>query len=159
MQYDRMFLQSVVMNESSVYIPNDMFNGDVEALNEIVWSTKLDKIFNQNKRNDPICCGSTSDLREAFSEYFQTERAEKPGANLTCFRSFVQATQRNKKRLFDQIMNLEAYGIVNFNDVIEFAYNQFEMFQNQSVSNQGAMCNSIIMILSDGDVSGDVESA
>uniref|UniRef100_A0A1I8IJG6 VWFA domain-containing protein n=1 Tax=Macrostomum lignano TaxID=282301 RepID=A0A1I8IJG6_9PLAT len=86
-------------------------------------------------------------------------RAEKPGANLTCFRSFVQATQRNKKRLFDQIMNLEAYGIVNFNDVIEFAYNQFEMFQNQSVSNQGAMCNSIIMILSDGDVSGDVESA
>ncbi|PAA90939.1 hypothetical protein BOX15_Mlig007739g1 [Macrostomum lignano] len=56
-------------------------------------------------------------------------------------------------------MNLEAYGIVNFNDVIEFAYNQFEMFQNQSVSNQGAMCNSIIMILSDGDVSGDVESA
>uniref|UniRef100_A0A1I8H4F8 VWFA domain-containing protein n=1 Tax=Macrostomum lignano TaxID=282301 RepID=A0A1I8H4F8_9PLAT len=229
MEYDRMFLQKVVKNQSSVHIPVETYKGDVKVLNDIYWSNELDKVFYSNKRKDPELLwqfygsqngifrmfpgmkwrqpkgkidvydvrrrpwsgsmhGQALDLTKlavvslintlgendfvAVAQYpgrqVTTDHTAKPHllrdavpeeskSNGTCFRSFVQATKRNKDRLFAQINDLSAYGIVNFYEAIDFAYSMFEEFYKAPVNNHGALCNSMIMIFTDGDVSDSMD--
>ncbi|CAH8848501.1 unnamed protein product [Trichobilharzia szidati] len=67
-----------------------------------------------------------------------------------CFSSFVQATKRNKLRLFYDLSTLKARGHSNFSTPLEFAY---EMFRNLAGSARGdrgrELRNKILVMMTD----------
>ncbi|XP_060063810.1 voltage-dependent calcium channel subunit alpha-2/delta-2-like [Ylistrum balloti] len=75
---------------------------------------------------------------------------------VSCFKTFVQANYRNKKLLGKAVDNLTAKGMANFKVGLNFAFEQFEKFEakfqdrNRSSAGEGADCNKMIMLLTDG---------
>ncbi|CAH8541169.1 unnamed protein product [Heterobilharzia americana] len=67
-----------------------------------------------------------------------------------CFNSFVQATKRNKLRLFHDMSTLKARGYSDFSGSLKFAY---EMFRNLTGSARGdrgkEMRNKILVLMTD----------
>ncbi|XP_021347654.1 voltage-dependent calcium channel subunit alpha-2/delta-2-like isoform X2 [Mizuhopecten yessoensis] len=75
---------------------------------------------------------------------------------VSCFKTFVQANYRNKKLLGKAVDALTANGMANFKVGLNFAFEQFEKFEdkfadmNRSSAGEGADCNKMIMLLTDG---------
>ncbi|XP_072026029.1 voltage-dependent calcium channel subunit alpha-2/delta-1-like [Amphiura filiformis] len=70
---------------------------------------------------------------------------------VSCFEGFVQANLRNKDKLKDAISKLNATGIANFHDALEYAFKEFDNFYNLERNlNQGANCHQAILIFTDG---------
>ncbi|XP_069101674.1 voltage-dependent calcium channel subunit alpha-2/delta-2-like isoform X2 [Argopecten irradians] len=76
---------------------------------------------------------------------------------VSCFKTFVQANYRNKKLLGKAVDDLTARGMANFKVGLNFAFEQFEKFEakfqgqnRSSAAGEGADCNKMIMLLTDG---------
>lgn len=53
LHYDNKFKKEVNFASSSVHIPVEIYDGNVEILNGLKWSSKLDKVFQENSENNP----------------------------------------------------------------------------------------------------------
>ncbi|XP_053376800.1 voltage-dependent calcium channel subunit alpha-2/delta-2-like [Mercenaria mercenaria] len=51
--YSERFKQKIIPNNSSVHIPVEIYDGDIEILNGLEWSAALDKVFIENYNKDP----------------------------------------------------------------------------------------------------------
>ncbi|XP_074660412.1 voltage-dependent calcium channel subunit alpha-2/delta-1-like [Tubulanus polymorphus] len=51
--YDERLEQNVIADTSSVHIPVEVFRGDVDIQNGLTWSARLDRVFHENRLNDP----------------------------------------------------------------------------------------------------------
>ncbi|XP_077987159.1 voltage-dependent calcium channel subunit alpha-2/delta-1-like [Glandiceps talaboti] len=72
---------------------------------------------------------------------------------ISCFETFVQANERNKNILKEQIKQLTDNGIARFDVGFTFAFEEFLKFEKSEpylTTNQGASCNKVIMVLTDG---------
>ncbi|XP_064633764.1 voltage-dependent calcium channel subunit alpha-2/delta-2-like isoform X2 [Lineus longissimus] len=69
---------------------------------------------------------------------------------ISCFDTFVQANHRNKQLLNVRIDSLAAGEMASYNKALEFAFKQFKKFRQTAVKGQGAQCNEVIMLLTDG---------
>ncbi|KAK6175495.1 hypothetical protein SNE40_013950 [Patella caerulea] len=52
LSYDDRFQQHVSFNVSSVHIPVEIYDGDIQILNGLKWSAALDEVFRQNYEED-----------------------------------------------------------------------------------------------------------
>ncbi|KAL3853325.1 hypothetical protein ACJMK2_016873, partial [Sinanodonta woodiana] len=69
---------------------------------------------------------------------------------VSCFKTFVQANYRNKEILSAKVDELLAKNQADYSAGFTFAFEQFEKFDNGSKNGQGANCNKLIMLLTDG---------
>ncbi|XP_070557409.1 voltage-dependent calcium channel subunit alpha-2/delta-2-like [Ptychodera flava] len=72
---------------------------------------------------------------------------------VSCFETFVQASERNKNVLKESIRELTDKGIANYHAGFTFAFEEFAAFvetESYNLKNQGASCNKVIMLLTDG---------
>ncbi|XP_023230933.1 voltage-dependent calcium channel subunit alpha-2/delta-1-like isoform X1 [Centruroides sculpturatus] len=53
LHYDSKFKKEISFAASSVHIPVEIYDGNVEILNGLRWSSNLDKVFQENSENDP----------------------------------------------------------------------------------------------------------
>ncbi|XP_052250046.1 voltage-dependent calcium channel subunit alpha-2/delta-2-like isoform X2 [Dreissena polymorpha] len=53
LEYSERFKQYIIPNMSSVHIPVEIYDGDVEILNGLKWTAALDEVFSRNVQNDP----------------------------------------------------------------------------------------------------------
>ncbi|CAL4125996.1 unnamed protein product, partial [Meganyctiphanes norvegica] len=69
-----------------------------------------------------------------------------------CTEPLVQATQANKKILFEAIDGLTDGGMASYMNALEFAYSAFKEFEEirDAEEGQGANCHKVIMMFSDG---------
>merc|ERR1719376_1533467 len=67
---------------------------------------------------------------------------------VSCFNTFVQANNRNKKILFEAVDKLEAHGMADFGTAFCWAFDQFEKFRK--IRHIGSNCTEMIMVLTDG---------
>ncbi|XP_067684840.1 voltage-dependent calcium channel subunit alpha-2/delta-2-like isoform X4 [Haliotis asinina] len=223
--YTERFEQKVNFSFSSVHIPVEIYDGDLEILNGLNWTAQLDKVFEENYRKDPEILwqyfGSQAGFMRTYPGSAWKERGEvdlydvrrqswytqgssspkdmmilidKSGSthgqalqlmkvavksildtlgendfvNIAAFSSdaqfvsrcfnhtpFVQATYRNKQKLSNDVNNLSANGMANFEVGLKFAFEQFEIFERNETSSDsdqqnGASCNKVIMLLTDG---------
>ncbi|XP_052779430.1 voltage-dependent calcium channel subunit alpha-2/delta-2-like isoform X2 [Mya arenaria] len=69
----------------------------------------------------------------------------------SCFGDrFVQANYMNKKKLIEEVDNVQAIGMADFGAGFRFAFEQFDKLKNQTAGERGAECNRMIMLLTDG---------
>ncbi|XP_046583108.1 LOW QUALITY PROTEIN: voltage-dependent calcium channel subunit alpha-2/delta-2-like [Haliotis rubra] len=222
--YTERFEQKVNFSFSSVHIPVEIFDGDLEILNGLNWTAQLDKVFEENYRMDPEILwqyfGSQAgfmrtypgsawkergqvDLYDVRRQSWYTQGSSSPKdmmilidtsgsthgqalqlmkvavksildtlgendfVNIAAFSSdaqfvsrcfnhtpFVQATYRNKQKLSNDVNNLLANGMANFEVGLKFAFEQFESVRNETSMDpdqqNGASCNKVIMLLTDG---------
>ncbi|KAK3595583.1 hypothetical protein CHS0354_009540 [Potamilus streckersoni] len=69
---------------------------------------------------------------------------------VSCFKTFVQANYRNKEILSAKVDELVAKNQADYSAGFTFAFEQFIQFDNGSKNGQGANCNKLIMLLTDG---------
>ncbi|KAL5014757.1 hypothetical protein ScPMuIL_009027 [Solemya velum] len=67
-----------------------------------------------------------------------------------CFKTFVQANYRNKKKLYKDVDALEAKGMADYVVGFENAFQEFSKFNESDPRGKGADCNKMIMLLTDG---------
>jgi len=215
-QYNEKFKQSVNMNASSVHIPVEIYEGDVEILNGLSWTSGLEEVWKENIQRDPSLLwqyfGSKTgifrnypanmwknqgvDLYDVRRRPWYTQGASSPkdmlilidtsgsthgqalslmkqaakslletlGENdfvnvatfsetaqwLGCFKTFVQANYRHKNVLHRYIDGMKARGMASYSKGLEFAFQKFREFNQSAENGTGAMCNRIIMFLTDG---------
>ncbi|CAG2227967.1 unnamed protein product [Mytilus edulis] len=53
LSYNERFLQSINESVSTVHIPVEIYNGNIDILNGLKWSNDLDQAFMKNYENDP----------------------------------------------------------------------------------------------------------
>ncbi|XP_019633684.1 PREDICTED: voltage-dependent calcium channel subunit alpha-2/delta-2-like [Branchiostoma belcheri] len=75
---------------------------------------------------------------------------------VSCFDTFVQANVRNKKVLEVAVLEIGDGNMSDFGKGLEFAFRAFDDFNTNSTS-QGARCNKIIMLFTDGGTERPVE--
>ncbi|KAI8504065.1 Voltage-dependent calcium channel subunit alpha-2/delta-1, partial [Branchiostoma belcheri] len=75
---------------------------------------------------------------------------------VSCFDTFVQANVRNKKVLEVAVLEIGDGNMSDFGKGLEFAFRAFDDFNANSTS-QGARCNKIIMLFTDGGTERPVE--
>ncbi|KAK3101282.1 hypothetical protein FSP39_002377 [Pinctada imbricata] len=81
---------------------------------------------------------------------FSTSKPDIGVQPVGCFGTFVQANYRNKQILSHDVDNLMAQKESSFSAAFEYAFQQFDKFENTSQEGVGARCNRIIMLLTDG---------
>ncbi|XP_071083226.1 voltage-dependent calcium channel subunit alpha-2/delta-2-like isoform X4 [Haliotis cracherodii] len=223
--YTERFEQKVNFSFSSVHIPVEIYDGDLEILNGLNWTSQLDKVFEENYKKDPEILwqyfGSQAgfmrtypggawknrgqvDLYDVRRQSWYTQGSSSPKdmmilidksgsthgqalqlmkvavksildtlgendfVNIAAFSSdaqfvsqcfnhtpFVQATYRNKQKLSNDVNDLSANGMANFEVGLKFAFEQFENFERNETNpdldqHNGASCNKVIMLLTDG---------
>ncbi|CAH1265661.1 CACNA2D2 [Branchiostoma lanceolatum] len=75
---------------------------------------------------------------------------------VSCFDTFVQANVRNKKVLEVAVLEIGDGNMSDFGKGLEFAFRAFDDF-NATHTSQGARCNKIIMLFTDGGTERPVE--
>ncbi|XP_064607432.1 voltage-dependent calcium channel subunit alpha-2/delta-2-like [Liolophura sinensis] len=219
LQYNPIFNQAVNMSVSSVHIPVEIYEGNIDILNGLKWTADLDKVFQENREKDPDLlwqffgsqtgfmrtmpasrwrCFGEVDLYDVRRRPWYTQGSSSPKDMLIlidrsgsvhgqalqlikvavqslldtlgdndffniikfsskvgfvhdCFNhTFVQANYRNKRILQNKVADLKAYGKADFKNALTFAFEQFQRFRENDTLNQGAKCNEVIMLLTDG---------
>ncbi|XP_056000788.1 voltage-dependent calcium channel subunit alpha-2/delta-2-like isoform X3 [Ostrea edulis] len=84
------------------------------------------------------------------NDFVQIVKFSNKAETVGCMQGFVQANYRNKKYLSSVVDNLEANNMANISKGLEYAFNQFDAFENSTEAGVGAHCNKMIMLLTDG---------
>ncbi|XP_062617704.1 voltage-dependent calcium channel subunit alpha-2/delta-2-like isoform X3 [Saccostrea cucullata] len=81
------------------------------------------------------------------NDFVQIVKFADKAETVGCMKGFVQANYRNKKYLSRVVGNLSAENMANISKGLEYAFDQFDKFENSS---EAAHCNKMIMLLTDG---------
>ncbi|XP_022299526.2 voltage-dependent calcium channel subunit alpha-2/delta-2-like isoform X4 [Crassostrea virginica] len=84
------------------------------------------------------------------NDFVQIVKFARDAKTVGCMNRFVQANYRNKKYLSRVVSNLTAENMANISKGLEYAFDQFEKFENSTEAGVGAHCNKMIMLLTDG---------
>ncbi|ESP00317.1 hypothetical protein LOTGIDRAFT_238600 [Lottia gigantea] len=77
--YNERFKQDVSFNLSSVHIPVEIYNGDIQILNGLRWSASLDEIFEKNYEEDEEILWQYFGSQSGFMRTFPASRWIKHG--------------------------------------------------------------------------------
>ncbi|XP_061187706.1 voltage-dependent calcium channel subunit alpha-2/delta-2-like isoform X2 [Saccostrea echinata] len=84
------------------------------------------------------------------NDFVQIVKFADKAETVGCMKGFVQANYRNKKYLSRVVGNLSAENMANISKGLEYAFDQFDKFENSTEAGVGAHCNKMIMLLTDG---------
>ncbi|PAA67986.1 hypothetical protein BOX15_Mlig011769g1 [Macrostomum lignano] len=136
-------------------------SGSMHGQNLLLTKQAAKSLINTLGENDYVAVGQypgkALSAEHTDSPHLLHDKEPPENGNGTCFESLVQATKRHKERLFKQIEGIQAKGLVDLAEALDFAYKTFESYQNGSSNNHGARCSSIIALFTDGDISTDTE--
>ncbi|KAK2144770.1 hypothetical protein LSH36_732g00005 [Paralvinella palmiformis] len=181
-QFDEKFLQVVGYENSSIHIPVEIYKGNIDILNGLAWTSRLDEQWKKNLEEDPHLLwqyfGSQTglmrnypaniwiedpnipDLYDVRRRPWYTQGISSPKDMLilvdtryyTLKKTFVQANHWNKQILRDFVSQLTSKDMASYIAAFEFAFEEFKKLdelQNRT-NGLGAMCNKVIMFLTDG---------
>ncbi|XP_052679776.1 voltage-dependent calcium channel subunit alpha-2/delta-2-like isoform X4 [Crassostrea angulata] len=84
------------------------------------------------------------------NDFVQIVQFAKEAVTVGCMKRFVQANYRNKKYLSRVVSEMKAEEMANISKGLEYAFDQFDQFENSTEAGVGAHCNKMIMLLTDG---------
>ncbi|XP_074646736.1 voltage-dependent calcium channel subunit alpha-2/delta-2-like [Tubulanus polymorphus] len=83
------------------------------------------------------------------NDFVSVAKFSEKASYISCLTTFVQANYHNKQLLYAEIDKMKASKMASYEKAFEFAFTEFENFENERRNGQGARCNQVIMMLTD----------